>query len=117
MQERVESGFSKTYIEHQPIDRFVINTHAFHNSHLLRASLPRSLIAPVQLYRDENRVEKHYEIARGLQTTQEGKRTAAKARAALRKQEVTGVGEMAAELSNKRTRIEFETGQAELDHA
>ena len=113
MQERVESGFLKTYIEHQPIDRFVINTHAFHNSHLLRASLPRSLIAPVQLY--ENRVEKHYEIARNLQTTQEGKRTATKARAALRKQEAMDIGQTASG-PNKRTRIEFETGQAELNH-
>ena len=111
MQERVESGFAKSYIEHQPIDRFVINTHAFHNAHFLRASLPRSLIAPIPLY--ENRMAKHHEIAKNLRTTQDGKRTAAKARAVLKKQDGKDVGEKTASGSNKRTRVEFETGQAE----
>ena len=115
MQERVESGLSKTYIEHQPIDRFVINTHAFHNAHFLRAILPRSLVAPIPLY--ENRVEKHHEIARNLQTTQDSKRTAAKARAALKKQDAVDAAETtASEPSNKRTRMEFETGEVEFNH-
>lgn len=116
MQERVESGLLKTCIEHQPIDRFVINTHAFHNAHFLRAVLPRSLVAPIPLY--ENRVEIHHEIARNLQITQDHKRTASKARAALRKQEAIDTRETTASgPSNKRTRVEFETGQAELNHA
>ncbi|KAF8914285.1 hypothetical protein CPB84DRAFT_1811643 [Gymnopilus junonius] len=71
MQERVESGLFQTYIEHQPVDRFVINTHAFHNAHLLRTTLPRSLIAPILLY--ENREAKHIEIAKDLRTTQDSK--------------------------------------------
>ncbi len=116
MQERIESGLSNTYIEHQPIDRFIINTHAFHNAHLLRAILPRSLVAPIPLY--ENRAEKHHEISRNLQTTQDSKRTAAKARAALRKQDAMDVAETTASgPSNKRTRVEYETVQAEINHA
>ncbi|KDR73407.1 hypothetical protein GALMADRAFT_48393, partial [Galerina marginata CBS 339.88] len=47
LQERVESGVFDAFIEHNPIDRFVINTHAFHNAHLLRASLDRSLVVPI----------------------------------------------------------------------
>ena len=86
MQERVESGLVKSYIEHQPLERFVINTHAFHNAHLLRATLPRSLVAPILLHQD--RQAKHIEIAGSLRATQEAKRTATKARAVLRKQEV-----------------------------
>ncbi|KIJ90420.1 hypothetical protein K443DRAFT_686767 [Laccaria amethystina LaAM-08-1] len=52
MQERVELGLFKTSIEHKPIERFVINTHVFHNAHLLRATLPRSIISPVCLQED-----------------------------------------------------------------
>lgn len=115
MQERVESGLLKTYIEHQQIDRFIINTHAFHNAHLLRASLPRSLWAPIPLY--ENRLAQHHEIARNLRLTQEGKRTATKAHAALKKQEAIDIGEMTASGPNKRKRVEFETGQEESNQA
>ncbi len=61
MQERVESALFETHIEHQPVDRFVINTHAFHNAHLLRKTLPRHLIAPIPLLQD--RKVKHYELA------------------------------------------------------
>ncbi|KAJ7926551.1 hypothetical protein B0H13DRAFT_1862185 [Mycena leptocephala] len=40
MQECVESDQTEKYIVHKPLDRFIINTHAFHNAHLLRATLP-----------------------------------------------------------------------------
>ncbi|KAJ7874105.1 hypothetical protein B0H13DRAFT_1544666, partial [Mycena leptocephala] len=32
------------------LDRFLINMHAFHNSHLLRATLPRDLVTPILLF-------------------------------------------------------------------
>jgi hypothetical protein len=47
VQERVESRVMKTFIEHKPLDSFVINTHAFHNAHLIRSILPRDLTAPI----------------------------------------------------------------------
>src|SRR5260221_7220027 len=83
MQERVESGLVKTYIEHQSLERFIINTHAFHNAHLLRATLPRSLVAPIPLYQD--RQAKHNEIAGKLRISQESKQATAKVRAADKK--------------------------------
>lgn len=83
LQERVESGLTKTVIEHLTVDRFVINTHAFHNAHLLRATLPRVLVAPIPLHQD--RLAKHIEIAGKLRTTQETKRATAKLRAADKK--------------------------------
>ena len=102
MQERVESGLVQTYIEHQPIERFVINTHAFHNAHLLRAALPRSLVAPILLHPDQQ--AKHFEIAGGLRVTQEAKRNA---RAAQKKDEVTNPASTGPG-PNKRKRLETE---------
>ncbi|KAJ7635602.1 hypothetical protein DFH06DRAFT_1336620 [Mycena polygramma] len=67
MQERVESDQIENFIVHEPVDRFIINTHAFHNAHLLRATLPRDLIAPIPLF--ENRKEKHDEFATTLRAT------------------------------------------------
>ena len=100
MQERVESGLVQTYIEHQPIERFVINTHAFHNSHLLRAALPRSLVVPIPLHPD--RQAKHFEFAGTLRVTQEVKR---KARATQKKNEVAN---NTSQGPNKRKRLETE---------
>lgn len=83
MQERVASGVYQACIEHQPAERFVINTHAFHNAHLLRETLPRALVVPIPLLQD--RKIKHIEMAVALRSTQEVKRTAARARAAQKK--------------------------------
>ena len=110
MQERVESGLVQTYIEHKPIERFVINTHAFHNAHLLRATLPRSLVAPIPLHPD--RQAKHFEIAGGLRVTQEAKR---KARAAQKKNEVINPADNTVPVRNKRKRLETE--EEDLDGA
>lgn len=106
MQERVESGLFKTYIEHQPTNRFVINTHAFHNAHLLRITVPRSLIAPILLH--QNREAKHVEIAGSLRTMQDGKRTATKIRAAQKKQEAIDNAENTGTRPKKRNRLESE---------
>ncbi|KAJ7868129.1 hypothetical protein B0H13DRAFT_1538882, partial [Mycena leptocephala] len=46
MQERVESDQIENSIIHEPLDCFIINSHAFHNAHLLHATLPDSL-API----------------------------------------------------------------------
>ncbi|KIK05963.1 hypothetical protein K443DRAFT_90306, partial [Laccaria amethystina LaAM-08-1] len=40
LQEHVESGITETYIEHKPLDIFLINAHSFHNAHLIQAILP-----------------------------------------------------------------------------
>lgn len=80
MQERVESDLSTPYVQHQSIERFVVNTHAFHNAHRLRKALKRPLFEPLPLYPPEMRKEKHIELARNLQAAQKAKleaRTAA----------------------------------------
>ncbi|KAJ7021121.1 hypothetical protein C8F04DRAFT_1213895 [Mycena alexandri] len=79
MQECVESELIDTFIVHQPLDRFIINTHAFHNAHLLRQVLPRRLTAPIPLFTD--RKSKHYELATTLRETKDDRRKQA-ARAA-----------------------------------
>ncbi|KAJ7849879.1 hypothetical protein B0H13DRAFT_1905987 [Mycena leptocephala] len=64
MQERVESDQIENYIVHGSLDRFFINMHLFHNAHLLRATLPRDLVAPIPLFSD--RQAKHSELATQL---------------------------------------------------
>ena len=83
MQERVESALFETHIEHQPVERFVINTHAFHNAHLLRKTLPRHLVVPIPLVQD--RRAKHNELAQSLQAVRTVKQTAKKVQAEQRK--------------------------------
>ncbi|KAJ7805860.1 hypothetical protein B0H14DRAFT_2181153, partial [Mycena olivaceomarginata] len=61
MQERVESDKTENFIVHKTLDRFIINTHAFHNAHLLRAALPQNLVAPTPFIAD--RTVKHHELA------------------------------------------------------
>ncbi|KAJ7097466.1 hypothetical protein C8R44DRAFT_643499, partial [Mycena epipterygia] len=80
MQERVESDNTESFIVHESLDRFIINSHAFHNAHLLRAALPRDLLAPIPLFEDRRR--KHNEFASALrenQATMITKRKAARA--------------------------------------
>lgn len=117
MQERIESGLVKTYIEHQPIGRFVINTHAFHNAHLLRSTLPRSLVLPIPLHQD--RQAKHIEIAGNLRIAQETKRTATKNRAAQKKLQVAAANSMddsgPGSKKRKRTRVEEMGGSAQSE--
>ncbi|KAJ2922664.1 hypothetical protein H1R20_g14407, partial [Candolleomyces eurysporus] len=61
-QERIDSGKIEAFIEHQPIERFVINTHAFHNAHRLRSVVAlRDHLKPKPLYPD--RVQHHREAA------------------------------------------------------
>ena len=106
MQEQVASGFFKTYIEHKPIERFVINTHAFHNAHRLRTALERSLVVPILLYPLEVRKAKHTEIAHGLQATQKAKH---EARAARKKKEpMSAVDKAGSVIPAKRMRSEME---------
>ncbi|KAJ6583287.1 hypothetical protein B0H10DRAFT_1636463, partial [Mycena sp. CBHHK59/15] len=70
MQERVASSVAESFIEHKPLDEYLINTTAFHNAHLLRRCLPRNLWAPVPLLTPEARIGKHHELAAQLRQKQ-----------------------------------------------
>jgi hypothetical protein len=74
VQERVQTELSEpnSFIEHNPLDRFLINTHAFHNAHLIRAVLPRDLIIPIAYSAD--RIAHHTSVATKLREIQDGKR-------------------------------------------
>jgi hypothetical protein len=75
MQEHVESDQIEKYIIHQPLNRFFINMHTFHNSHLLRTTLPRDLVAPILLFSEQQ--EKHCELAANLREKQASRKAAA----------------------------------------
>ncbi|KAF7303394.1 hypothetical protein MIND_00567600 [Mycena indigotica] len=72
IQERVASEKTEHFIVHKELERYIINLHSFHNAHLLRATLPRNLWAPIPLF--EDRSAKHIEFATRLRN-----RNAAKA--------------------------------------
>ncbi|KAJ6527680.1 hypothetical protein B0H19DRAFT_1334490, partial [Mycena capillaripes] len=74
MQERVESDQIENYIVDKPLDRFFINMHSFHNAHLLRATLPRELVAPIPLFSDPQ--AKHLNLATQLREKVAGRQSA-----------------------------------------
>ena len=111
MQERVESGVFKPYIQHKPIERYIINTHAFHNAHLLRKMLTRSLFAPIPLFPVETRKAKHIEIANNLRVTQ---KTKLEARAAHKRTETT-MATKDSTIPRKRTRMEVKDGDTQME--
>ncbi len=105
LQERVESGLFSSYIQHQPTDRYVVNTHAFHNAHRLRAALDRSLVAPIPLYSPELRKAKHIEMAQSLRAAQKLK---ADARAVRKNKQAEIADSTASVLPKKRMRLNVE---------
>ena len=71
VQERVESQMMETFIEHKPLDSFLINMHAFHNAHLIRSILPRDLTALIPYTADHQ--SHHNQIAQKLRVGQDSK--------------------------------------------
>jgi hypothetical protein len=56
---------TENFVVHKTLDRFIINTHAFHNTHLLRATLPWNLVAPIPFV--TNHTVKHHKLAAEFQ--------------------------------------------------
>ncbi|KAJ7703890.1 hypothetical protein B0H17DRAFT_1157051 [Mycena rosella] len=91
IQERVESDQTENYIVHKSFDRFLINTHAFHNAHLLRAVLPRDLVAPIPIFTE--RTAKHDELAAQLREILTTRKAAAVAKKRKRLEDGDDAGE------------------------
>jgi len=72
VQERTETQLTEAFLEHQPLARFLINTHSFHNAHLLRSVLPRNLTSPIPF--SSNRRAHHDVLAIQLHGTRDLKR-------------------------------------------
>jgi len=71
-QERIDSRVTEAFIVHNQHERYLINTHALHNAHLVRATLPRDLTRPIAFA--PNREPHHITTAKELRATQESKR-------------------------------------------
>ncbi|KAF5384429.1 hypothetical protein D9615_003465 [Tricholomella constricta] len=78
-QERLETTIPHTTIVHSALDRYLLNTHALHNAHLIRETLPRSLTAPIPY--KTNRIHFHEGLAATLRVTGPAKRAASQAKA------------------------------------
>ncbi|KAJ3560563.1 hypothetical protein NP233_g10753 [Leucocoprinus birnbaumii] len=68
-QERADTGATRGIIVHAPIEQYIINTHSFHNAHLVHKAVSHHLIAPIPRYSD--RSNHHREMAQilGQQST------------------------------------------------
>ncbi|KAJ6477668.1 hypothetical protein C8R45DRAFT_1216605 [Mycena sanguinolenta] len=63
-QERSAFRLTQKTIRHANDSRFLLNTHALHNAHLIRETLPRHLTAPKPIFSD--RRAKHCEFSAAL---------------------------------------------------
>ncbi|KAI0080576.1 hypothetical protein K474DRAFT_1721483 [Panus rudis PR-1116 ss-1] len=88
-QERVQSDLMEQYLEHEDTHRYIINTHAFHNAHLLRLALPRDLVAPIPRHIDRRAI--HDKFAQKLRTIHDDRKTQAAARKAQKQAQEKGV--------------------------
>ncbi|KAJ6508188.1 hypothetical protein C8R45DRAFT_815921 [Mycena sanguinolenta] len=77
-QERSESKLTRKLRAHKDDSRFLLNTHAVHNAHLVRETLPRSLTAPKPCFVDCH--AKHSEFASALREVGPEKRAQATAK-------------------------------------
>ncbi|KAF9034575.1 hypothetical protein BJ165DRAFT_1534006 [Panaeolus papilionaceus] len=78
VRERKKTALTEAIIEYQPLQRYLINTYAFHNAHLLRRVLPRDLTAPISY--SNNRREDHFRYAKDLRTSRAKPEAAAPAK-------------------------------------
>ncbi|KAK7471305.1 hypothetical protein VKT23_002714 [Stygiomarasmius scandens] len=99
VQERIVTETRQRRVLHNGDNCFLVNTHALHNAHRLRMTLPRSLIAPVHV--QTNRVAFHSSLSDDLQvsgaakraeTQEKAKATREKKKAAKAAAEVSGTG-------------------------
>ena len=113
IRERVLSDSVGSCVRHNPIERFVVNTHAFHNAHRLREALDRTLIAPIPLYPAEMRKAKHIEMAQSLRVAQKAR---VQARAGQKDQDTHATASV---IPTKRLRLnsEAEANVSNLHHA
>jgi hypothetical protein len=91
IQERVESNITEQFIEHKPLDEYLINTHAFHNAHLIREILPHNLTVPIAFRADRH--AHHTQIAVDLRNTRDEKRAATALKAVERRQKAATANE------------------------
>ncbi|TFK59759.1 hypothetical protein BDN72DRAFT_873007 [Pluteus cervinus] len=79
-QERIQTEIEEKTILHESLDQYVINTHAFHNTHLLRATLPRTLTSPIPYVgtTPQSRASFHDTVSERLRTSQAQKAEARK---------------------------------------
>lgn len=92
VQERTNSNVTEEFVIHKPVSRYIINTHTFHNAHLLRKVLPRLLVAPLALFEDRNL--KHKDLATQLRRSQGARREQLKTQREAKKAAAEANGEV-----------------------
>lgn len=78
--ERVQSTNEEQVLQHDSLNRYVLNLAAFHNAHLLRRCLPRETFAPKPIIPTQQRRQTHDTIAAAMHAKMNEKRKVRKAK-------------------------------------
>ncbi|KAK0421515.1 hypothetical protein EV421DRAFT_1894749 [Armillaria borealis] len=80
-QERLETDVRQKHLAHKNDVRYLLNMHALHNTHLIRETLPRTLVAPMPYKPPAIRAQFHRDMAASLQVSGPEKRANTQAKA------------------------------------
>ncbi|KAK0447902.1 uncharacterized protein EV420DRAFT_1244648, partial [Desarmillaria tabescens] len=80
-QERLETEVRAKHLAHNDDIRYLLNMHALHNAHLIRETLPRTLVAPIPYKPPAVRAQFHRDVAASLQVSGPEKRAITQAKA------------------------------------
>ncbi len=80
-QERLETDVRQKHLAHSNDARYLLNMHALHNAHLIRDTLPRTLVAPIPYKPPTIRAQFHRDMAASLQVSGPEKRANTQAKA------------------------------------
>ncbi|KAJ7760815.1 hypothetical protein DFH07DRAFT_771608 [Mycena maculata] len=115
-QEREETDITEAAIEHTDHPRYIINTSAFHNAHLLRRTLARDLIRPIPIFLDEEeRTKAHNQYATQLRATTSKKRKDRQDEAERKAKEAAAARQRADELEKAAAEAAAEADEEDID--
>jgi hypothetical protein len=82
IQKQEETESTRASVEHKEVERYILNTHAFHNAHLLNEILSPSLYNITPIYKPAERATIHAAAAKQLHDNRAAKKQARAAKKA-----------------------------------
>ncbi|KAF7374036.1 hypothetical protein MSAN_00284300 [Mycena sanguinolenta] len=116
-QEREETNITEAIIEHTEHSRYIINTSAFHNAHLLRRELPRNLARPIPTSNEDERRTIHEKRASDLRAATSRKRKDRRDDAERKAKEAAAARQKAEELEKAAAEAAAQADEEDMDMA